>query len=127
MKLPLLPKQKFTWRYFSIGATVGLLALIVLNRDLIPKNTVVHDIREATISAVQEASSSAFVKATPIPYNFEEHFIETCLEASGGNVAYCECSKEKVQEVDPLWDDGRGDAIYNETKQYLEVLCMIDG
>ena len=117
-KTNMIPKQKFTWRYFMIGATLGLLTLTIQNRDMLPETTITHDIQEASIAAITRPS--------PTPYNFQQHFTETCLEASEGNVAYCNCAKDLLYEVDPLWDDGRGDYVYNETKQYLEVACMIN-
>jgi hypothetical protein len=91
--------------YFLLG---GLLALLVLywyswNMDYVwPNNTEVKQV-----------------------YSFEQDFIDTCMVASDGNAAYCDCSRSLVRS-DDVWGQGSGESLYDHLHEELAVICMIN-
>ena len=109
--------MKIQWNYFLLGAVLGLVVLAYQNRDLLPETSVATQI-ESTLSAVMQPS------ATPTPYNFEGEFMKVCVEDSQ-NEAYCKCSADLLRD-DPMWNDGRAEYLYNELKEQLYVLCMVE-
>lgn len=97
-----------------LGATLGLIPLVWLNRDILP-----------SIEYRKLLPSMERTTPTPLP-TFESDFMDTCMEHSKGNRAYCICSINLVRQVDPEWNDGTGKKVYEAVKQYTAVSCMIE-